>query len=53
MTSLKERFSTVLESVFLASVLAWSVLVGAAAVSNPATQAPRASVEIRALDVGA
>ena len=55
MSSLKERFSDVVESFFLVSVLAWSVVVGAAAVSSPTvTHEPRATVEITALDdVGA
>jgi hypothetical protein len=54
MSSLKEQFSNVVESVFLASILTWSVLAGAAAVSSPtATHEPRGTVEIRALtDVG-
>jgi hypothetical protein len=55
MTSLKERFSNVVESLFLVSVLVWSVFAGAAAVSNPlVTAEPRGTVEIRALnDLGA
>jgi hypothetical protein len=55
MSSLKERFSNALESLFLVSVLAWSIFAGAAAVSSPSvTQEPRGSVEIYALnDVGA
>lgn len=55
MTTLKERFSNAVESLFLASVLVWSVFAGAAAVSDAAvTHEPRGSVEIRALnDVGA
>ena len=55
MSSLKEQFSNVVESFFLASILAWSVFAGAAAVSSPAaTHKPRGSVEIQALnDVGA
>ena len=55
MSSRKEQFSNVVESFFLASILAWSVFAGAAAVSNPtATHEPRGSVEIRALnDLGA
>lgn len=55
MTSLQERFSNVVESLFLVSVLAWSVFVGAAAVSSTTvTHEPRGTVEIRALnDVGA
>ncbi len=55
MSSLKEQFSNVVESVFMASILAWSVFAGAAAVSSPtATHEPRGTVEIHALnDVGA
>ena len=55
MTSLKERFSDAVESLFLVSILAWSVFAGAAALSNPsATHEPRGSVRIQALnDVGA
>ena len=55
MTALKERFSNAVESLFLVSILAWSVFAGAAAVSNPTvTHEPRGSVEIRQLnDVGA
>jgi hypothetical protein len=55
MTSLKERFSNAVESLFLVSILAWSVFAGAAAVSNlTVTHEPRGSVEIHALnDVGA
>jgi hypothetical protein len=55
MTSLKEHFSSVVESLFLVSILAWSVFAGAAAVSSPSvTDEPRGSVEIHALnDVGA
>ncbi|HKS58387.1 MAG TPA: hypothetical protein VJS12_24025 [Steroidobacteraceae bacterium] len=50
MTSLKERFSNAVESLFLGSILVWSVLAGAAAVSNPlATHEPRGTVEIHAL----
>ena len=54
MSSLKEQLSNVVESIFLASILAWSVFAGAAAVSSPtATHEPRGTVEIRALaDVG-
>jgi hypothetical protein len=54
MSSLKEQFSNVVESIFLASILAWSVFAGAAALSSPtATHEPRGTVEIRALtDVG-
>jgi hypothetical protein len=51
MSSLKEQFSNVVESIFLASILAWSVLAGAAAVSSPdVTREPRGAVEIRALN---
>ena len=51
MSSLKEQFSNVVENVFLASILAWSVFAGAAAVSSPdVTHEPRGSVEIRALN---
>jgi hypothetical protein len=55
MSSLKEQFSNVVESVFMASILAWSVFAGAAAISSPtATHEPRGTVEIYALnDVGA
>ena len=55
MSSLKEQFSNVVESVFLASSLAWSGVAGAAAVASPtATHEPRGTVEIYALnDVGA
>jgi hypothetical protein len=55
MTSLKERFSNVVESLVLVSVLAWSLFAGAAAVSSTSvTHEPRGSVEIQALnDVGA
>ena len=55
MSSLKEQFSNIVESVFMASILAWSVFAGAAAISSPAaTHEPRGTVEIRALnDVGA
>jgi hypothetical protein len=50
-TTLKERFSNAVESLFLASVLAWSVLAGAAAVSDASvTHEPRGSVEIQALN---
>ena len=50
MTSLKERFSNAVESLFLGSILVWSVLAGAAAVSNPlVTHEPRGTVEIHAL----
>lgn len=51
MTALKERFSNVVESLFLVSVLAWSVFAGAAAVSNSTvTHEPRGVVEIHALN---
>ena len=54
MSSLKERFSDVVESFFLVSVLAWSVVVGAAVSSPTVTHEPRGTVEITALDdVGA
>ena len=55
MSSLKEQFSNIVESVFLASILAWSVFAGAAAVSNPTvTHEPRGTVEIHAInDLGA
>jgi hypothetical protein len=55
MTSLKEQFSSAVESLFLVSILAWSVFAGAAAVSSPSvTDEPRGSVEIHALnDIGA
>jgi hypothetical protein len=55
MTSLTERFSNVVESLFLASILAWSVFAGAAAVSSSTvTHEPRGSVEIEVLnDLGA
>lgn len=50
MNTLKERFSNAVESLFLASILAWSVLAGAAAVSaTSVTHEPRGSVEIREL----
>jgi hypothetical protein len=50
MTSLRERFSDVVESLFLVSILAWSVFAGAAAVSDSTvTHEPRGSVEIHAL----
>ncbi len=39
MSSLKEQFSNIVESVFLASILAWSVFAGAAAVSSPTADA--------------
>ncbi len=51
MTTLKERFSNAMESLFLVSILAWSVFAGAAAVSNQSvTHEPRGSVEIHALN---
>jgi hypothetical protein len=51
MSSFKEQFTNVVESVFLASILAWSVFAGAAAVSDSsATHEPRGTVEIRALN---
>jgi hypothetical protein len=51
MTSLKERFANLVESLFLVSVLAWSVFAGAAAVSSTSvTHEPRGSVEIHALN---
>jgi hypothetical protein len=55
MTSLQERLSNAVESLFLVSILAWSVFAGAAAVSNATvTHEARGSVEIHALDdVGA
>jgi hypothetical protein len=55
MTSLKERFSNAVESLFLVSILGWSVFAGAAALSDPAaTHEPRGSVQIQALNtVGA
>lgn len=55
MNSFKERLTNTVESLFLVSILAWSVFAGAAAVSNPsALHEPRGSVEIHALnDVGA
>ena len=55
MSSLKERFSSAVESLFLVSILAWSVFAGAAALSNPSVlHEPRGSVEIHAInDVGA
>jgi hypothetical protein len=50
MTTLKERFSNAVESLFLGSILVWSVFAGAAAVSNPmVTHEPRGTVEIRAI----
>jgi hypothetical protein len=52
MTSFQERFSNVVESLFLVSILAWSVFAGAAAVSNATvTSEPRGSVEIH--EIGA
>ena len=55
MTTLTERFSNAVESLFLVSILAWSVFAGAAAVTNPSvTHEQRGSVEIRQLnDIGA
>ena len=55
MTFLNERLSNAVESLFLVSILAWSVFAGAAAVSSPTvTHEARATVEITALnDVGA
>ena len=55
MSSLTERFSNAVESLFLVSILAWSVFAGAAALSNPSVlHEPRGSVEIHAIDdVGA
>jgi hypothetical protein len=51
MTSLKERLSNAVESLFLVSILAWSVFAGAAAVSNPTvTHEPRGTVEIHAVN---
>lgn len=51
MTTLKEHFSNAVESLFLASILGWSVFAGAAAVSDlTVTHEPRGSVEIRALN---
>ncbi len=51
MSTLKERFSNAIESLFLASILAWSVFAGAAAVSDPTvTREPRGSVEIHAIN---
>ena len=50
MTTLTERLSNAVESLFLASILAWSVFAGAAAVSDTSvTHEPRGSVEIRQL----
>ena len=43
MSSLKEQFSNIVESVFLASILAWSVFAGAAAVSSPTRRTSRAA----------
>ena len=52
MSTLKERFANVVESLFLASILAWSVFAGAAAISDPTvTHEPRGYVEIHAVDV--
>jgi hypothetical protein len=54
MTTLQERFSNAIESFFLVSILAWSVLAGAAAVSDTTTtHERRGSVEIHALNDGA
>lgn len=55
MNTFKDRLSNAVESLFLVSILAWSVFAGAAAVSSPsALHEPRGSVEIHALnDVGA
>jgi len=55
MNTLKEHFSNAVESLFLVSILAWSVFAGAAVVSNPSvTHEPRGTVEIHAVnDVGA
>jgi hypothetical protein len=51
MSTLKERFSNAVESLFLASILAWSVFAGAAAMSDVSvTHEPRGSVEIHAID---
>jgi hypothetical protein len=51
MSTLKERFADAIEGLFLASILAWSVFAGAAAVSDTsATHEPRGSVEIRAIN---
>ena len=51
MNTLKERFSNAVEGLFLASILAWSVFAGAAAVSDTSvTHEPRGSVEIHALN---
>ena len=51
MTTLTERFSNAVESLFLVSILAWSVLAGAAAISDQTvTHEPRGSVEIHALN---
>jgi hypothetical protein len=54
MNTLKERFSNAVESLFLFSILAWSIFAGAAAMSSPSvTHEPRGTVEIRAInDVG-
>ncbi|HKU12834.1 MAG TPA: hypothetical protein VJQ52_00485 [Steroidobacteraceae bacterium] len=52
MTTLKEYFSNAVESLFLVSILGWSVFAGAAAISSPtATHEPRGTVEIH--EVGA
>ena len=51
MSSLQERFSNAVESLFLVSILAWSVFAGAAALSNPSVlHEPRGSVEIHAIN---
>ena len=51
MNTLTERFSNAVESLFLASILAWSVFAGAAALSDASvTHEPRGSVEIHALN---
>jgi hypothetical protein len=51
MNTFKDRLSNAVESLFLVSILAWSVFAGAAAVSSPsALHEPRGTVEIRALN---
>jgi hypothetical protein len=51
MNTLTERFSNAVESLFLVSILAWSVFAGAAAVSDTAvTHEPRGSVEVHAIN---
>lgn len=51
MSSFKEQLSNVVESIFMASILGWSVFAGAAALSSPdVTHEPRGTVEIRALN---